>query len=742
MLSGPVAPSSQGSSQRPIPLRARADLVVERIVYRGVTWYVVKDPCAMQYYRLQPEQYRALQLLDGRRSLEDLREALQREHATVHVGLADVQALLNDLHEKRLLVSVRLGQGFSLIRQRREQFWKKLWRTIRNPLYMRLPGWDPDRTLARLLPLVRWMFHPVTLFVAAAIIFASWVFLAVRFDDVRRRLPEFQQFFAWPNLLYLWLTMAATKVLHEFGHGLTCKYFGRESHAMGVMLLVFSPTLYCDVTDAWMIRNKWPRIAIGAAGMCVEVFLAAIAIFVWWHTQSGLLQHLCLNVFFVSTVTTVIFNANPLLRFDGYYMLADWLEIPNLQAKASRLLQKSFAWWCLGIEMPDDAFTPRTGRALFVLYSIASATYRWVVLFGIAVFLYTVLKPYRLESLGITLAVVSIGSVIGNLIWNVVRILRMPRTEPLSRKKMTVTGVVACVVIAGALFVPFPWYLAAPFYVEPVGVQHVYTTVPGTVTEIHVQPGAEVSAGDLLVALRSPELEDQLAELDLQQGTQQVEVDVYRAGGDPDRQRVATQRLQTIEEQRADLQAQLARLDVRAPVSGRVVPAQRMPAPKLDAIRDELPRWSGTPLDPENAGGYLEEQTHVCSIAPTDKFQAVLVIDQGDREEIAVGTEVRLKIEQLPNVVLEGTVADLSHRHFEFVPPALSNKYGGPLPTASDPRGREKATSHTYEGTVVLDVDPQLLRDGMRGEARLIVARRSAAGWLWRWVRTTFKFRL
>ncbi|MBL8851370.1 MAG: biotin/lipoyl-binding protein [Planctomycetaceae bacterium] len=742
MLTGATAPSLQGSSQRPIPLRARRDLLVERMLYRGVHWHVVKDPCAMQYYRLQPEQFTTLQLLDGRRSLEDLRDALQRAHATVHVSLQDVQLLINDLHEKRLLVSERLGQGFSLIKQRRTQFWKKAWQTVRNPLYLKLPGWDPDRTLTRMLPLARLLFHPLTLAIATAVVLASWMFLAVRFDDVRRRLPEFQQFFAWPNLLYLWLTMAATKVLHEFGHGLSCKYFGRESHAMGVMLLVFSPTLYCDVTDAWMIRNKWPRIAIGAAGMCVEVFLAAIAIFVWWHTQNGVIQHLCLNVFFVSTVTTVIFNINPLLRFDGYYMLADYLEIPNLQQKASRLLQHTFAWYCLGIELPEDAFTPRTGRGLFVLYCIASAIYRWVVLFGIALFLYTVLKPYRLQSIGITLAVISVGSVIGNLIWNVVRLLRMPRSEPLSRPKIVLTLVTVAVVIGGGLLIPFPWYLAAPFYVEPVGVQHVYATVPGTIAEIHAEPGGRVDAGDVLVTLHSPELDDQFARLERQRDVQQVEVEVYRSSGDPDRQSVAQQRLTTIGEQLADLELQRSQLVVRAPITGTVIAAPRAPEPKLDAVRQELPRWSGTPLDRENRGCTLDEQTHVCSIAPGETYQAVLVIDQGDRADIPVDTRVRMKIEELPDVVLDGTVADLSVRHFEFVPPALSNKHGGPLPTVTDARGREQATSHVYEGTVVLSADPQLLRTGMRGESRLIVGHRSAAEWLWRWLRATFKFRL
>jgi multidrug efflux pump subunit AcrA (membrane-fusion protein) len=340
------------------------------------------------------------------------------------------------------------------------------------------------------------------------------------------------------------------------------------------------------------------------------------------------------------------------------------------------------------------------------------------------------------------LALISVGSVLGNLVWNVVRLLRMPRSEPLSRPKITATLVVTGLVLAGALFLPFPWYLSAPFYVEPVGVQHVFATVPGTATAIHVQPGDRVESGGLLISLDSPQLDDKQAELQPHQAAQQVAVDVHRASGDPDQQLVASQRLETIVRQIADLEQQRSQVVVRAPAAGIIVEAPRAPTPKLDTLRDELPRWSGTPLDPANTNCFLDEQTHICSVAPTNTWQAVIVIDQQDREDIAVGTRVRMKIEELPDTVLEGTVADLSDRHFEFVPAVLSNKYGGPLPTVSDPNGREKATSHAYEGAVVLDIDPHLLRSGMRGESRLIVGHRSAAEWLWRWLNATFKFRL
>ncbi len=132
----------------------------------------------------------------------------------------------------------------------------------------------------------------------------------------------------------------------------------------------------------------------------------------------------------------------------------------------------------------------------------------------------------------------------------------------------------------------------------------------------------------------------------------------------------------------------------------------------------------------------------MCSIAPGDRFQAVLLIDQADRADVSEGTTVRMKLEHRPDLLVAGAIAEISHRHLEHIPPALSNKYGGLLPTVTDPRGREKLSGIVYRATVPLEMEPDLLRTGMRGKARLLVARRSVGDWIWRWVRTTFKFRL
>ena len=138
---------------------------------------------------------------------------------------------------------------------------------------------------------------------------------------------------------------------------------------MGIMVLVLTPCLYCNVSDSWMLPNKWHRACIGAAGIYVEVVLASICTFLWWVSEPGLFHNLCLNVMFVCSTSTIVFNANPLLRYDGYYVLADLVEIPNLRQKATTILSRKLGEWCLGLEPPDDPFLPQRNQVFFALYS-------------------------------------------------------------------------------------------------------------------------------------------------------------------------------------------------------------------------------------------------------------------------------------------------------------------------------------------------------------------------------------
>lgn len=721
----------------------RNDLVVEHWPDKGGESFVVKDPVGLKYFRLQQEQFALLNLLDGERSLRQIRESLLKQFPALLDSPSELQQQIAHLHAQGLLAVDRLGQGEQLLNRRRTEFSKKTRRALLNPLYIRLPGWDPERILKRIEPWLGWMFTPFAAIGLMLFVMASWIFITIRFDDVQQRLPEFQQFFGWPNLLFLWATLAFAKVVHEFGHGVACRHFGAECHSMGVMLLVFSPTLYCDVTDSWMLKNKWQRITIAAAGMYVEVILAAVAIFTWYHTRPGLVHHLSLNLFFVSTVTTVIFNANPLLRYDGYYILSDWLEIPNLRMKATQLWQQTVARWGLGIEIPDDPFMPLTGRWGLLFYAIAAALYRWFVLLAIALFLYTVLKPYRLQSVGILLAIGSLAAVFMGITLQFVQLLKQPREEPISKWNVIVSTLLLCGLAAAVFVIPFPWYRDANVHVEPAGVVHVYNSVPGTVATMHVQSGTAVHRDARLITLSTPRLVDRLDELEILRQSRSVEPRMFQQLRDPDSMRLAERYLETVESQIRDTQEQLQRAVVLAPVTGTIIaPPQQQPADVEPGRSTNLARWSGTPLQPENVGALIEQRTHICSIAPDQEFRAVMLIAQSDRADLQPGDRVRLKFDSDVWTVYDGRIRKFSDRVLEVAPPMLSNKFGGPLSTVTDLHGQERLTTPVYQAEVEILDSPPHLRMGMRGRARFVVAERTLASWVWRWLRETIHFHL
>ena len=730
------------STQRPIPLERREDLRVRVIDYLGVGYYVVKDPVGLQYHRLQPEQYHVLSLLDGNRHLDEIRDDVQKEFPTLGLNLADVQHLITDLHQKGLVLSNRPGQGVTLIKQKKKKRKDKFLKLFRSLFYLKLPGWDPEPTLQWMYPLVRWMFHPWAVAAWFLVVLSSGALLATQFETFRANLPEFQQFFGWPNLVYLWVTLAIAKVTHEFGHGLTCRHFGGECHEMGLLFLVFSPCLYCDVTDSWMMKNKWHRIMIAAAGMYIELFISAIALFVWWNTAPGLLHHLALNIYFVTTVSTIIFNANPLLRFDGYYMMADWLEIPNLRPKSNKLLTEKFAWYCLGIESRPDPFMPETGRAWFIVYAIAAWCYRWVILLSISLFMVTVLKPYGLQAIGVSLLVVSMGGIFASMFMNMYKVISAPRIEPMSVPKITFSLSILVAVIVMALAIPMPWHIESAFLIEPWNVHHVYTTTPGQLDELNVDAGDRVNKDEKLAELTNPEKEDRERALETQAAVQQIEIDVYHALGDVGQEQLALEKLQSIKEQLKDYRNQLAQLTVHAPCDGVVIAPPRTPEPKRSGSPSLPSGWFGTPMDPKNAGCFLEERTHLLSIAPSDRLQAIVLVDQGDRNDMYVDQDVELKFQHLPDRTYKGKIADISKRYLEYAPGQLSNKLGGELATVTDSQGRERLQSIVYQATVLLESDAKLLKPGMRGQTRFSVDWRSAGDWLWRYIRRTFHFRL
>ena len=522
--------------------------------------------------------------------------------------------------------------------------------------------------------------------------------ITTQFEVFCGKLPAFQDFFASKNWIWLALTLSATKVLHEFGHGLSCKRFGGECHEMGVMLLVLTPCLYCNVSDSWMLPSKWRRAAIGAAGMYVEIVLASVCTFLWWCTQPGLLNYLCLNVMFISSVSTLMFNANPLLRYDGYYILSDLLEIPNLRQKASTILQRKLAAWTLGLEETPDPFLPQRRQWLFAIYTVAAGIYRWIVTAAILWFLYHVFEPYGLKVIGQIIVLASLIGLVGQPLWQLVRFFCIPgRMGRVKKPRMIASLAVATAAVAGVFLIPLPHYVRCGFYVQSRGAASLYVESPGELQQIHVQPGDRVSTGQPIVTLENTDLQLEIVRLEGQRQGFETRLASLRQRAFDDEAAAAEigeveEAITAIFDQVTRRSQDLAALQIAAPTAGVVLPPAALPQPPHDPSR--LAAWYGTPFDDRNLHAFLAEGIPVCQIGDPTAVEAILAIDQGDIEFVQGDQPVEIFVEQLPGQVLRSRIEQIARLDMQDLPRSLSSKAGGDLATQYDAQWPRTPVDH------------------------------------------------
>src|SRR5438445_3909655 len=314
--------------RKKVRLRMRRDLAIAPQKYEGRTYYVVKDPVSLCYYRFKEKEHVLIQLMDGDHSLDDAQKEYEKRFRPERLTLEDLESFAQQLLTAGLAQNESPQAGKQLFDRRKKRKRSEWMQALTNILYIKLPIFDPDRLLSRMLPKLRWIFTTWFMAVSIATMAAAILLVATHFETFRDKLPDYHEFFSFGTVAYLWAALGIVKVIHEFGHGLSCKAFGGEVHEMGALFLVFSPCLYCNVSDAWTLPSKWKRIIISFAGIYVELIIAAFATWLWWYTPSyPFVNHLSLSLMIVCSVSTVVFNANPLMRYDGYYVLLDWLEI-------------------------------------------------------------------------------------------------------------------------------------------------------------------------------------------------------------------------------------------------------------------------------------------------------------------------------------------------------------------------------------------------------------------------------
>ena len=742
-----LAESLISSSSRALTVRKRPDLMANRQRYQGAGYWVVKEPVGLQYFRFHDEEYFILNMLDGHVSLQQIKDGFEQRFAPQKITFGDLQQFIGMLHRSGLVISNSPGQGKALRERGRTKKNKETLGKFTNVFALRYRGFDPEKILNAILPWLGWLFTVPALIGSVLLFLSASLLLASQYETVYAKLPTFQQFFAADRWFILAITMAIVKVLHEFGHGLSCKKFGGECHEIGFMLLVFTPCLYCNVSDSWMLPNKWKRAWIGAAGIYVEMILASIAAYVWWFTEKGTtVNDLCLNMMFLNIVSTVLVNGNPLLRFDGYYILMDILEIPNLRQKSTQVLTRWFQSTCLGLELQDDPFLPTRGRFMFALFTIASVIYRWVVVFSICWFVIKVLEPYGLQAIGRMVAVIGFAGLVAQPVIKTWKFCRTPgRLSKVKRTPLLITLAVVGSIIAAVCYIPLPHHIDCAFEIRPSKAGTVYAGSQGQI-ESTIEPGTPVNVGDEIAQLRNPDLEIHVAGLRFDEQLALTRLNNLKLRSRDDESvkgEVQSQEglLQAIQSKLAKAEEEQGRLTIVAKRPGTVIaPPRRKPQDTNDG---RLPGWTGTPLDIKNRGATLTPDDVMCEIGKADECEAVLIIEQGDVQLVKIGHTVDLKLDSRRLDYFSGEITEKSNEPIESTSMSLSNQTGGDLQTEIDPAtGAVKPRNVSYQARVPITSSDLPIRPGYRGTAKIHVAPMSLGNRLWRVIAKTFNFEL
>lgn len=485
--------------------RLRPHVQITRQHYRGQRWHVLHDPATNQFFRLGPVAYEYIQLLDGRRTVEEVWQISLTRHGDDAPTQGEVIQLISQVYNSNLLAVDASPDVEQLLGRGRDRLKKTIQQQAIGLMYFKIKVLNPDRLLAWLEPILRPLLNRWGLIAWAAVVLSAIFAIIPHLQELRTGV---ESTFAPSNWGWIFAVFVVTKLIHETGHGVICKRFGGQVPEFGFMMLVLMPAPFVDASASWAFDNKWRRVAVAAGGMIFELFVASLAAFVWVATRSGgspLLHQLAYNAMFTASVSTVLFNANPLMRFDGYYMLSDMLEIPNLMQRSTNMLKYLAEKIFFRVKDNYPPTSDREEQIILVIYGAGALVYRIFLFFSIT--LYVMGKMF---GLGLVLAVWTSAMWFLLPLAGFVHYLASSPKIAESRARVVFTTVVlaaVAIVLVGAI--PFPDRRFGDGVVESPSRTGIFAGVDGFVTEAYVRPGDIVRKGDVLISMSSRELETQ-----------------------------------------------------------------------------------------------------------------------------------------------------------------------------------------------------------------------------------------
>lgn len=700
----------------------RADLVLQRQLFRGNAYFVIKDPLALTYFRLKEEEGFLITLLDGKRTMAEILRLFRERFPNQELSVTDVAAFTNQMSSAGLLnINARRFVDVARAQQSVPQSWLMFWgKLLSKMLFLQIPLVDPSRWLGKLTHAIRFVW--TRWFIGICLAFIAWsaFWLIVNRDAFAQNTVNF---FSPGNLFLIWVTIIIVKTLHEFGHATTCRHFGGEVHEMGVCLICFAPAGYVDASDAWMMRRKAHKLYTTIAGIFTEFVLAGIAAHLWLYLPPGLAKNLAFNAMIVASVNTVFFNANPLMKFDGYYVVSDLLEIPNLRAKAMAYCSYHLQRLLLGYRnlTQERTLEEESNSGVFITYAVLAYGYMVMIIYSLTQVFAHLLEPFGLRDFGLALGIFMQGSFLMFPIAKVVSDAFSAGRANTVREENVWRRLARWLLPLAALAV-FVALLPSRHRVEQQAVlvaassERAGVEIGGIVDQVHVRTGQWIEAGQPMVTLKNAE----------------VETDVLASALAFEAAKLRLSSLQTDGTLRAGALAPSAALALESSATGR---ERALHAESQLVVRAPAAGFVVTPDIARVQGMYLNPGFSELRVADLRRFKLLIPLTETQAELVEPGSRVRGR-DLAGARLVEGRIAVLpSHKAaWRDYHAAMLSMFGGPAPF--EMQSMSEAHAPTF-GLFIAEADlPEAPRGSIEGlRVKVVIDGRPATigQRVWRW---------
>lgn len=632
--------SGMADRLREVVVAVRGDLDISRHTFRAGPAYVVRDPITFMSHRFDSEDYLVINAIRGDATLGQVFDQLVNSGVLNSEDEESYYEFILDLHQRNLL-SLPINDADTLYqrferRRRAENFGRVL-----GVFFMKIPLFNPNQTLSRTLPLFRWLFTLPGLVMWLLLVATAGAVVFARADDLSSPVLAMLE---GNNIFMLVAALIGLKVVHEFGHAYACRSFGGYVPEMGIFLMLFTPLAYVDATDSWGFSKTHHRAIVTLGGVYFESIVGALAVFVWAFTDPSALNTLAYQIMILSTVTTALFNLNPLLRYDAYYLVSDLSGIPNLRKRCQESVANMLKRVCLGVKINSEgdqiSFSPG-----LVLFGLAQMGYRSIVMITIS----TVLVM-KFGSAGLVLAIVLNGMTLCKGLFTIVKyVVSSAEAAAVRFRAVAITASAFAIVVIGVSLIPIPRSIDSNGVISFENVTAIRAPAPGVLVGLHVQIGDLQRQGDSLAVIENSDMQSRFEGLkaDADTGLNLVRLASMTSPGDA---LAELARTSTIEFQRDQAELDMQRLHITAPADGRVLE-----------------------LLVQNQGGYVERGEPIM-ILGTGEVEAVFHLRAVDFQsiELVVGDQIICRSPAYPGVDMMGEVTRIGQVAAREIDPRIT----------------------------------------------------------------------